>query len=59
MHLQAVPNNPDDKWKYISDEMSLGNEWESQQVFNLRVGGGDSLLVWLVALFCLKPWLKK
>ena len=59
MHLQAASNNPDDKWKYISDETSLGNEWESQQVFNLRVGGGDSLLARLVALFCMKPWLKK
>lgn len=52
MHLWTGPNNPDDKWKYISAESFLGNQWESQQVFNLRVGGGDSLLAWLVALFC-------
>lgn len=52
MHWWAEPNNPDDKWKHIGTKLSLENQWESQQVFSLRVDGGDSLLAWLVALFC-------
>lgn len=59
MHWWAEPNNPDDKWKHIGTKLSLGNQWESQQVFNLRVDGGDSLLAWLVALFLIKEVKKK